>query len=629
MQSLSSPSLTSFAVGFALAFVASAPAVAMQIDDWARLSNVSGSLNHCEWTYADVVDGNTVHGFSSLSRQWTALTTVNAPTLRKHNEHFVVEDGATFHGYSPRAGRFAELQGSSGSATLLSSTAPTWHSVALDGDTVHVYFGYSGEWQSYTFSGLQNVIVGRFVVMIEDSAGVHAVSTTYQTLKSLGVPGATLAILGNPPTTAGMATSPGLVHGFSSHLNRWSSHLFAGSVSITEAPGSSQSGFVLIEDGAALTFFSGFTGTFTTMAVGPNASRFWERNVAVAVEGNTAHAYSCITGSTASMAFSFPPTATVLRGFAVVDDGVTTAAFGARNGQFALAPAGTSLFNATAFVATFGPSGATLPTAVYSAVKDVFRSVPQTTTASVQVDQCDLAVLLTDFGTNELHAWSAYDQAWATLSSGQIDQVTATPSTGPSTGNTIIVQCDTALHAFNPRSGQWRSTQTTMPFGTVRRSASTAIVVEPGFAYGYSNYADEWSMVDLPNGGATASVNWNTGFIVDGDDVVAFAGTDQLATSVDFPETFRASVPGTPMRFDLAGVPNAPAMLGYRLVDGPPGTGGLVRRIATQLSSEGLAEITLPAPQNAVLAGSSLLFLALIRHPSGVHATKSIHVLLN
>ena len=259
-----------------------------QLAPWSSIPAASSQNVQLEQSLAVVTQGNTVHAFSALTKTWTSVTALFGPPANTLlNEHLIVRDGPIFHGYSPRTGLVP--------VTLRVVAVPDDRQLRDPADLAqHRHRRQLPPRVLRVQRTVDDLRVPDFPdrdvrderpVLLPRQRGserVYGVSSFYGSLVPAPAAGATATgAWGN----VGIATSTGLVHGFSASRGTWASMAAAATPAITT--GNAQPAFVAINDGAAMSMFSGHTGTFTTLSAPPSSTLDLERYVAIAVDGTT------------------------------------------------------------------------------------------------------------------------------------------------------------------------------------------------------------------------------------------------------------------------------------------------------------------------------------------------------
>lgn len=611
--------LASLVAAFALPHVAFA-----QLDDYA-VTPVTAPTLKLEHSVLIVQDGNALKAFSGLTRKWsTVFGAFGTPTYTLSNEHCIVRDGPLFYGFSTRSSTFAPLFPLSGQAQLMTNgSAQSWQSVVLDGNTVHLYSAITGQWHSHTFAATPTVNTsGRLCVLVDDGTTVWGMSPYYGGAVPLNVAGA--AILGGFGNS-GIASSAGEIHGFSAHLNRWTSDAVAAPPAVFNTF-TSQPGYVAITDGASIKFYSGQTGTFTTLPAPPTASITTGRFCAAVVDGSTAYAYSGLRGDFASVTLAAPPTVTVSHFFAIFDDGSNGYAYSADKNAFAAPLPGPSSYFVTQTSAAATPIAGSSATAVYSALSNQWFGVPVLATSTMASAN---GIVLIDPSSGSW-GFSPNTDTWQNLAIAPPDAFyQATTPQGPSL---LVLRTGQDLHTFNHRSGEWRSITAAAPILTTKNHWGAAVLQDGVNAYAFGVFNDRWSTMPI-SGAAVVNAQVESASVFDGSQVYGYTAFGQLVSSADYPEYFRAIGVGGRMRLDLAGEANSLAILvlGFAPASIPTGFGtllidptNLILFAQLPLSAAGQLDLTLAVPESPAYSGLDAHFQAALLGPNGLYLTNSV-----
>lgn len=607
-----------------------------QLGDWSAHSVPAGAPVTLEQSYVLSQNANEIRAFSAFNRRWSTLTTLaSAPIVTVWNEAFVVQDGTTFWAYSPHTASFAPLVTLSATAKLVPKLTPqTWIVGVQDGARLYLYFPYSGSWHSYAFAAPPTVSIRNFVAEIADGSSVHGVSAYFESLVPLAVPGAAAAgCFGS----AAMATSPGAVHGFSAYRNTWASAAVAGTPALSNGYVGNP-GFVAVQDGATIQFFSGQTGTFTTIPAPPTAALALQRQVAVAIDGTTVHAYSGLLGKHATISCAAPPSLVLEQYFALLDDGVGIAAFSAPRGDFAapLPASGATIQSGQSMaLASFGVS----PIAAYSAVTNHWETAPPLATATGHVGAA--AVVLVDAAGATLHGLSARGvKGWVSEPAPAPDAIHL-PNTPTGLAELIVARAGSQLFAFSPQAEAWRSVTMSGSFLASAGHMSAAVFTDGANAYGFGVHNDRWTVEPLGAAPAAANVKAqvDSGYVLEGTTLHAYSALGQTTTANEYPDLYRFAPVGGVLRLVVAGDPFAAS---YVLAsDGPaeipvPPFGTLLLDLANAftlaappLNGDGLAQVLVPIPNDPLLSGMMVHLQSLVGGgPAGFYLTNCARALL-
>lgn len=592
---------------------------------WSSLP-ASGATLQNEQSLVVVTLGNTVFAFSAFTKNWAAVTGVYGPLSRTLlNEHLIVRDGSVFHGYSPRTGGFTALAASAGATLATNSNAQTFSSAVIDGNRVHVFFAFTGQWQTYTFPSAPSVTMGRFCLLIGAAGTTYAISDFYGTLVPAPAGATPLRADGN----MAFATAAGQLHGFGAGSNSWSTLNVAATPTI--AIGNTQPTCASIRDGVTTAMFSGHTGTFATLPVSPSATVTLERELGIAVDGSLVVGYSGLLGTQAVLPMAAPPVVTMQQMFALVDDGTGVTAYSGTTGTFAtpyVDPAAAIQTRAQIAVAFVGSN----PVAAYSSMRNRWDPVA---VAPGSAAYMNAVALVTVDPAGTVTGWSQRGSGFVTATTGPVDAVTV-GTNPPNTPETIWLRAGNTMWTFNPRTEAWRSVTTAAPASLIRAHYQVILAQDGTNAYGFDIWNDAWSVEPLIGGYVGGSGQVQSGYVNDGTVIHAYGGFGALAMLGEFPDFYRAATAGMPLRHDvladpgtfvvlLASVAPAYAVLpfGTLLID-PNVMATLM--IATAPPS-GVLTHTMFVPSGAT--GTEWFFQALVLGgPSGLYLTNSTFPLL-
>jgi hypothetical protein len=601
-----------------------------QLSPWSSIPSAPSQSVQLEQSLLVVTQGSTVHAFSALTKGWTSVTTLfGPPSNTLLNEHLIVRDGPIFYGFSPRTGSFQSLVVLSPAPVIVNSSSPqTWHSIIIDGNYLHVFYAFTGHWMTYVFAGTPVVspaMNGRFCFLVADGSSVYAASSFYESLVPAPAGASATGAYGN----VAIATSAGMVHGFSASRNTWASMPVSGAPTI--ATGNAQPAFVSINDGNSTAMFSGHTGSFTTIAASPGAPVSLDRYVAIVVDGTTVHAYSALLGTEVALAFPAAPTVIKQQMYALLDDGSNLTAYSAAKGAFAAPiPSLGMTLQSKAQIAALTPAGSGVPVAVYSSYRNEWNGGPGIGSGTAYFMAASIVVEADGGG---LHGWSQRGSAWIDQPAPTMDTVTAGTSP-PNLAETFFSRAGTTIYTFNPRTEAWRTATTGAPATLVRAHHAVVLAHDGSSAYGFNIWDDQWTSVPLQapylNGAGQVQAAW----VTDGIGTYAYGGFGQTAMISEFPDFYRVTTLGSRFMLEVAGEPGASMLLaisaagasipvppfGTLLLD--PASLGFLAQAA--IPPDGVFALTLQIPTDPGLSGMTPHLQAAIAGPSGVYLTNSV-----
>ncbi|MBI4882035.1 MAG: hypothetical protein HY812_20600 [Planctomycetes bacterium] len=611
----------SFASLLALALASSASA---QLDDWSSVVTWSPTVK-IEQSVQYAIDGSTVHAFSGYSRGWTSLNcTLGGPTCTLSNEHLIVQDGPTYYGFASRSGQFSALTPAGGGTLLTNGSPQSWFNVVVDGNDVHFFSGITGQWYSSSYSSAPSVLTtGRLCVLVSDGTNVWGISAYHGDAVPLSVSGAVpMDALGNMC----LATSAGQVHGFSAHRDTWASLSVTGSPAVSSGF-ANQPGCVAIEDNTSISFFSGQTGTFTTLPAALTSTLSLHRMCAVVVDGTTAYAYSGLLGAYQTMSFATVPAVSISHFFAILSEGGAARAYSAESNSFAAPLSGAFDFQMSQTAALATPTGSNTPSDAYSCLNDQWTAAPPVPGAEVYL-AANAIVLVGPAGF--LYGFSPRYASWATL---LVPYPNAVYQGNSAQGKGLLTaRVGNDLHTFNPRSGQWRSVTVAASVVSAKPHWNASIFHDGVNAYAFGAYNDRWSTIPLQSGAATLSAQIYSGNVDETNLVTAYTAYGQFMLSADYPDYWRAIGLGGRLNLTLGGEPGSPSLLVLGLTPAsiPTSYGTLLIDPATMvlvslppLNGAGLLDLGFTVPVNPILAGLEIYFQGAIFGPGGLYLTNA------
>jgi len=606
-----------------------------QLPDWGTLGVATSGGVQFEQSWVLSQTGNKITAFSGYSRQWTSITTASPGAITRSNEHFIVKDGGTFWGYSSHSGQFSPLVTLSGTATLLATTSPqTWLSIVQDGKTVYAYFAFTGQWHTFVFPTIPAVTYRNFCAEISDGTFLYGVSAYHETLVPLLAPGATaLGCFG----TVAMASSPGQVHAFSVHQNRWAMTSVSGTPSISNGFAANP-GYVLVQDGASLQFFSGAAGLFTTAPAAPTASVQLHRQCALVIEGATVHGYSGLLGTFATTRLAAPPQFTILQHyFAAAHDGTALHVYSAPKGAFATPlPSSATVSFLTGQNVGVALNDAT-PIAGYSAFTNAWIAAPPLTSVAAYVGG-SAAVLVDTVSGFGVYGMSVYQTSGWVPGPAIVPDAVYQPNTPQGLSSLIVVRQANGLFAFSLKTELWRDVTMAGSFLASAGHYTSAVFTDGIQAYGFGIHNDRWSVEPLsaPPAPADVKAQVNSGYVFDGSTLHAYTALGQTTTGNEYPDYIRNVVVGGLLRIDLAGEPGSQDFLlaspaGASL--SVPGIGTLWIDLtlsfllaAPTLPGTGLSQVLLQVPPVPAFSGVSLFLQSLIANEASLYLTNHCRV---
>lgn len=594
-----------------LLFGSLAVPAAAQLPDWSALPVDPSSTVQFEQAWVLSQSGNQISAFSCYNRRWSKITTLSAsPSITRYNEHFIVQDGTTFWAYSPHTADFYPLVAPSGTASLITTSSPqTWLNAVQDGKKVYVFFPLTGHWNTYTFATTPTVVYRNFCALIYDGTWIYGISAFHESIAPLFDASATITGCFG---TVGIATAPGVVYGFSAHQNTWATTPVAAPPTITNGFAANP-GFVFVNDGNTLQFFSGATGTFTTVPAPPSASVFLHRQTAVVVDGTLVWGYSGLLGTTTAYQLSAVPTVTMQHYFGIIDDGAFVVVYSAPKGDFSSALPGSPYVFATGQNMAVG-SQSGVPKVGYSALTNQWIQAPPLTSAQVVVGG-SAAVLIDLLGTGA-YGLSVNQSGWIWEPTLTAPSQVYQPNTPQGPSALIVVRQGNELYAFNHATEKWRQTSVTGPVTFSAGHYGSAVFTDAQNAYGFGVSNDRWASLPLNATPTTVAAQVFSGYVREPNRLLAYTALGQTNTTNEYPDYIRNVVVGGLLRVIVSGEPNAATYV--LLAEGAadfflPGVGTLLIDpftmfvlSAPNLSAIGLASVLVQVPSSPILSGLHL-----------------------
>lgn len=542
-----------------------------------------------------------VHFFSGILRRWIVQPVSSTAVLRVTNRYALIQDGNTVHLWSAMSPRVRSLQVSPTAVVNFGSISSSWTCCIVDGAQVWGFSAFFGDLVPLTLQGQLNYqAVNSHTIHVVDDLDAYGFSAFFGTWMST-------------PTRAGgtyftsrnccvaLLGSPDEAKAFSAYQGRWTS---------TALPGASggfvdgRDGYAVLSVGNEFAFYSTLTGnflrrTFTSTPLLTNAP-----NLCLVQEASTYHGYA--PGADRYVGLPTPASLyTVQSSFghiAVIDDGVSLAAFNGLSGRLTPGPTG-------AFTLSLGDAVALAYAANqawgYSGVTDQWVPSPGNQVLGV-VPSFESMFAQTPTGFD---AFSARTATWAPLATG-----TGQLTTQVQGALTAVVE-PSQIHAFDPGLGRWVS-QPTNSQATMAVFRLTGIANDGTTGYGYSLLHHTWESVTLNGTPTVQRANSSIGFIQTASHVHVFCGNGSLSNYARYPEFSRFVARGAPLTLVQTGTPGTGVLglLSVKQIEvNVPGLGilrvdptAMVTLPATFIPAEGLQRTLLPVPNNPSLNGLTL-----------------------
>lgn len=553
--------------------------------------------------------GSQVHVFSAFTRRWQTWNVSGPVTLRQANDWLLIQDGSTWVGFAAMRGVFAPLPVSAG-ATVLNPSNQNNDSILLvrDGNTLHAFSGLVGSWISRSISPTALYSTQRHVALIADGSLLSGMDAYTGQWHDLIVPQAATAL--STDGSAGVATAPGVLYGFSANLASWSQ-----SAPLPGAASVRNDDWMLWQDGLQVLAFSGLTGTFATTVVGPVLATTHDDMLCLLQTGLGVTAYSAITGSFASATASTTAglRATVAAG--LVLDGTTLLGYSAPRGTFAALSLDASADDLAGVVIAAAERTTGRPW-LFSALTGQWHGAPADALPGLPLLATTCALLPTATG---FRAFSARTGAFAALIAPGGVPALNSGSAG------ALVWDNTAIHVFDDRISSWRSTPRAGSGSVNAQLWRTSVLADDGGArlLGFGTQAGQVHLQVLPEPVQSLRANSECGYALTQNHVLAFGAVPEPTSLFQFPEFRRAFLAGGTFRLHLRLLQGDAAFLALGLRASPPASlPGLGQLLLDQTAlaatfvlpdpGENRVRHALPVPALPALRGSEWWWQALV-----------------
>jgi hypothetical protein len=549
--------------------------------------------------------------YSGVLHTWSQIPVSPAAVVySEYNDHVIVRDGTSVHGWSTRTGAVTTISVSPSATVIAGTTGRTWTAAVVDGNTVHAYASFRGTWTTLATSSTPSVTLDKVTMVVQDSSNVYALSAFFGNFVSS--PAATLRTVSE--NSAVTVDGSDVVRGFSALANTWTSHTFPGASSATLGLGFT---FVLLQTPTTMLGFSAITrsfeeylasGSMTTLRVAPEAAAFLDGGQVVGFSpSNCSFATQSVGGSP-----TLTPAENRFGSFVLASDGNDLHAFSGITGTFATlsgGPYSLSISDTSVFAQGASASYA------YSAMRGQWYSSP-VATGGVPTILYNGAIVE---GGGALHAFSARSGSWSTLAHASATVAIHGSFYTSTSGNVVDI--------YDSRDGQWTSFTTTSapnPWSVWRLMGITHDGVN---AYGYSLFSNRPASVALQGAVQEYRANSEIAFVRTDTHIHVFTGVGSLSMKIRFPEHSRGLARGTPLFLQQTGpvgsVVRGALRLGDALRQGLPG------RSPFQLGphgafpsygvipAAGVLDITLLVPPDPRLIGLQVPMMNVIAPPSG------------
>lgn len=476
------------------------------------------------------------HFYSGITRKWIQMATSGTTSFQIANGYAIVQAGTTFHAFCSRTGEVATLNANPGATLQFGSANASWACYVLDGNTVHGFTAFHGQWVAQSLSAAPSAVaLGPHSVVAVDGTTAYGFSAYYGTWVPETVRAGGTWTANNAGTLATWS-APDEVKGFSAYQNTWASASFPGAATAQVV---NQEGYAMLSVGAGadVLAYSTMRGSFERLTLGPGTTVLTGPNSAIFAGPISTFGYA--PGVDAFVPLPFLtlalPIAVAQSRFgacALMDTGTNFVAFNGLDGTVSTCPAYTT--NATftlgdlAGYVTF-PSGGGY---AWSALTNAWTASP--TNAPVVVTPMFESIMLTT--PTDYLAFSARQNAWHGIPSNGLLQANTQASLA------MVVGAN-SVSAYDPVVGRWE-TQTTTNAPTSSTNRLTGLVHDGTTGYGYSLYTNVWDSIPLQGTVTAANASSSLASIRTSSHVYMFTANGSLSNFSRFPEFSRFLVRG-------------------------------------------------------------------------------------
>jgi len=505
---------------------------------WATLAVPSGVTAGNIVNLGKVIgyrDGNSVHAWSAVTRNWQTQVVVGTPTTRAFNDCVLVVEAGAAHAMASGRGVFASIA-LGPNAIVRNGTTSNNDSVVVieDGAALHTFSSFTGAWATRSAPAGLTISVQRHTAILAAGAmlsGYDAFTGQWHDLAVTAVPWALTA-----DGTAAFAEHGGTVHAFSATHRRWTTH-----------PVAVGSAFLRGDD------FGVWIGGGDVLGYSSLQDR-WEPARVAGTLGtahdlfalvDTAHgkrAFSACTG-TWSAVLGTSGAAFVAGGSVVlVQDGGGVRGWSAVNGRTEIWPSPTLGMQAVGVVATTIDSNS--HPVVWSGLTGKWYRAPAAALPGNPALTTTTASIASSTGVFAFHARTG---GFVPLTTPGVAW-SSNPSSAP-----LIAWDSSNLWAFEGRAGRWlaapRAGTGTPNVGIWR---TCALVLDGATAFGFGTPAGIWASTPLPGPVLGTRVNSESARVHTANAVLAFPAIGELVPQAQFPEFRRVQAAGADLDVVMA-----------------------------------------------------------------------------
>lgn len=607
----------------ALAILLAVPASA-QLTPYRSIPVSAAQQTHLEATIISIREPSVVHSFSTFTKDWYDLAVSTSASIHGYDSHVIIEDGMQLYGFGSRECVYRPLALSAPNPNFVSAPMATWLTAVIDGNDVHFFSAFTGDWASVSFTNPPNVSVDKHVALATDGTLTVGYSAVYGTTVALGQPG---VISVQAAGYAGYAEDGTQVHLYSSTRHQWTS--VAGGAGTRIMAPTARAATIVLQDTQGYRFWSAYTNDVRSITTTGGEMVYPSDHATLILDGNTAYAFSSARGTLTTQTFQNAPVVSATSAYyQIIDDGMDRYAFSGLRGAFA-APFTytfpsvlyTHALSSAAVTEEFSPAG----THFYSALANAWLVGPTVSGASISLTYGGAA--LTD-PSGSLYGYSALHHS-LTRQNGVV------PTQTFQFGGNFCAQDDDLLWAWNAQIPAWRMQRTSAPVTNLRLHHQAIIAEAGNDIYFYGTYDDRWTHVALSAPPSSIDRADQLGFVDTGTEVYGFGGSGQTQAQSVFPEFYRVLNRSSRADWNVAGEPGAFAALilggqstylplqGLGMLYVDPATAGVFP--LPNLPSVGCLDISFQVPAAPYFAGVMISGQAAILPPGGNPYLTNVH----
>ena len=504
-----------------------------------------------------------LHVYSAFTRSWHLTSYPSGSQLRYANDWLLIQTGQNFTAFSSMHGVFQRIYLSS-RAYVVNPAAQRNDSMVLvqDGDQLHSFSGFTGQWLQQSVDGNAVVAVQRHVAVVAEDDEVMGLSAFGSRWVKASTSGPMTTVLADG--TVGIAQNNTEIWGFSAQRQNWTTtRALAGS------PTPTYRGDVAVwMDSQTLLGFSGLQGAFASMTSTGMPTIVVDQQLAVASLGAGTALFSAPLAAWKVWFTASTPTVATSSATAILVESSFVHAYSALLGTVSTKLVSSSQHDVNWTVASVVSRWTDIPY-LYSAYTGQWRAGPVSPRRTAPMTAINSALLETKVGYS---AFSARTGAFvpclvATTSTTSASSATSTPHVDRNSG-ILAVQEKREVHVFDARRDVWVS-QSLPNAGAVSLAIwRTSMLFRQGRrCWGYGSQVGEIDSTMLPESAVASKVSSESVSVSTARHLVAYSPVPDLLPLAQFPEFRRMFADGTVMELQLRGEPGAAAavLLGFRM----------------------------------------------------------------